>query len=137
MVGKASMQVGTDLNPMQIELMAEDLIDAYKYDSLEDIAEALKKGRQGRYGKVYGKLNGIVLAEWMGNHLEEKAIAREKSHKQNSEKSNNEIAFNEEFKKRMAKVIQEEDEKKINEIIAQSDEIIRKINKERDETKKI
>lgn len=77
MITKAGMQVGTDLTPMAIELMAEDLIDAYKYDSMEDIAEALKKGRQGRYGKIYGKLNGLVMAEWMNKHLEEKAIARE------------------------------------------------------------
>lgn len=83
------MQVGTELTPDTIEVMAEDLIDCYKLDSLEDIAEALKKGRQGRYGKIYGKLNGIVLGEWMNKHLEEKAAAREKEISQN--KSNKTI----------------------------------------------
>lgn len=77
-ISKAAMQTGTELTPDRLELMAEDLIDCYKYDSLEDIAEALKKGRQGRYGKIYGKINGVILGEWMSKHLEEKANEREK-----------------------------------------------------------
>ena len=57
--------------------MADDLIDQYKTDSLEDIREALKKGRRGHYGNNYGKLNMIVISGWMKLHLEEKAKARE------------------------------------------------------------
>lgn len=135
MITKAGMQVGTDLTPMAIELMAEDLIDAFKYDSLEDIAEALKKGRQGRYGKVYGKMNGIVLAEWMGKHLEEKAIARETCHKQNSSNSTQEREFNKEFKRRMSEIEQKEDEERIKQIISEADRIINSVTEKREKNR--
>ena len=132
MITKAGMQVGTDLTPMAIKLMAEDLIDAFKYDSLEDIAEALKKGRQGRYGKVYGKINGIVLAEWMGKHLEEKAIARERVHKEKSSNSKEEKDFNKEYKRRMSEIVEKEDQERVKQIMSEADSIIKSVLEKRE-----
>jgi hypothetical protein len=60
-----------------IQVLVEDIVSKYKFDSIEDIRECLKKGRQGNYGKNYGKLNMVVISEWMTKHLEQKAIARE------------------------------------------------------------
>ena len=59
--------------------MTEDLVDKYKYDSIEDIQQALKKGRRGDYGRIYGKINMIVISEWMEKHLELKIDAMERA----------------------------------------------------------
>ena len=63
-----------------IKGLTSDLIEVYKHDSVEDIVEALKAGRQGKYGKTYNKLNMIIIHEWMGYQLEAKAILREREH---------------------------------------------------------
>lgn len=72
-----ALQIG--LTDTQIETLAEDLIDVYKYDALEDIIEAFKRGRQGAFGATYKQLNMIVVREWMAVILEEKAELREKA----------------------------------------------------------
>jgi hypothetical protein len=69
-----------EMDNSTIQLLVEDIVDKYKWDSIEDIRECIKKGRRGYYGKVYGKLNMIIISEWMAKHLEKKAIAREKRH---------------------------------------------------------
>lgn len=79
---KCSSQLGLSFDPRFIEVLSEDVLDKYKYDSLEDIAECLKKGRQGFYGTSYNKLTMIVITEWMNKHLEDKANARERHIKQ-------------------------------------------------------
>ena len=77
-VRKCAIGLGLDFSQEATEVLAEDLIDKYKYDSIEDILFALKSGRQGKYGNNYGKLNMIVISEWMAKNLEEKSKEREK-----------------------------------------------------------
>lgn len=77
-VRKCALGLGLDFSQEATEVLSEDLIDKYKYDSIEDILFALKNGRQGKYGNNYGKLNMIVISDWMTRHLEEKAKEREK-----------------------------------------------------------
>lgn len=80
---KLSAAIGDNLenDKTRLEMIAEDLIELYYYDSIEDIRECLKKGRQGQYGFGHhkrGYITMLLLREWMTNHLEEKAIIREK-----------------------------------------------------------
>lgn len=75
---KCALGLGVDLSEELLELLVSDIIDVYGYDSIEDVALALKNGRQGKYGKVYGKINMVVISEWMGYHLDRKAQEREK-----------------------------------------------------------
>lgn len=79
---KCSTQLGLACDPSFIQILAEDLIDKYKYDSIEDIAECLKKGRQGYYGTSYNKLTMIVITDWMHKFLYEKENERVKHIKQ-------------------------------------------------------
>ncbi len=80
---KCGIGLGIELSNYESQLLVEDLVDVYKYDSIEDIQVCLKNGRQGKYGKNYNKLNMIVFGEWMSKHLEQKAIEREKQYSTN------------------------------------------------------
>ncbi|MGH1436579.1 MAG: hypothetical protein ACRBG0_19205 [Lewinella sp.] len=95
-VSKCATQLNISASAEFIETLSEDIIDVYKYDSLEDIAECLKKGRQGRYGINYGKLNMVVIQEWMAKHLEEKYRAREAAH-ENSKHEESTMDVREEY----------------------------------------
>lgn len=76
-VFKCAIGLNIELTNFQSQILIEDIVDKYKYDSIEDIQQCLKNGRRGDYGPTYGKFNMIVISEWMNKHLEKKSIARE------------------------------------------------------------
>ena len=80
---KCSAAMNIQMPQASIEVISEDIIEKYKYESVEDIVECLKKGRRGDYAtdkdsKAYGKLNMEVIAIWMSKHLDAKYQEREK-----------------------------------------------------------
>ena len=80
---KLSAAIGDHLENDQtrLEMIAEDLMELYYYDSIEDIRECLKKGRQGKYGFGHhkrGYITMLLLREWMTSYLDEKCSIREK-----------------------------------------------------------
>ena len=80
-IQKCSVGLGIQMSEMQMSILADDLMDVYKLDSVEDIIQCLKKGRSGKYGFGHNSrqsLNMMVLREWMAKHLDEKGEAREK-----------------------------------------------------------
>ena len=76
-VNKCLTGLDIELPNDKIQILIEDIVEVYKFDSIEDIKICLKNGRQGKYGKTYGKLNMIIIQEWMSIHLDRKAAARE------------------------------------------------------------
>jgi len=66
-----------DLSSQAIKAIVGDIIDTYKWDSIEDIILCLKNGRKGMYGTNYGKMTMIVFSQWMKQHLTEKSLLRE------------------------------------------------------------
>ncbi len=75
---KCATGLGIQLSGVESKILIEDIIDKYKFDSIEDVQQCLKNGRRGNYGPTYNKLNMIIISDWMAKHLEEKAIARER-----------------------------------------------------------
>jgi hypothetical protein len=80
---KLSEAIGDNLtdNVSRLSTLADDLIELYHYDSLEDIRECLKKGRRGQYGFGHhkrGYITMLLLREWMTSYLDEKSSIREK-----------------------------------------------------------
>lgn len=80
---KLSDAIGDTLkeNPSRLKDLASDLIEVYKYDSLEDLRECLKNGRRGIYGFGHNKrgfISMILLREWMQKYLDKKSEIREK-----------------------------------------------------------
>lgn len=74
---KCADALGVEMSESQKVNVVHDMIEEYKYEAVEDLIFVLQNGRKGHYGKVFGKLNMIVISEWMRNHLEDKARARE------------------------------------------------------------
>jgi hypothetical protein len=100
-----------DLPNDKIQLLIEDIVDVFKFDSIEDIQICLKNGRQGKYGKTYGKLNMIIIQEWMAQHLDRKAQAREAQYN----KAKHDFKTREEYETAVkvgAKINQEQQERK-------------------------
>jgi len=80
MLEKCALSLGITMTEGQAVVLSRDLFERYYFDSLEDIREALKKGRMGVYGFGHNSrtsLNMVLIAEWMAFHLEEKSKARE------------------------------------------------------------
>jgi hypothetical protein len=82
---KLTVGLNINLSTAQFEILLDDLADLYKHDSLEDLIMCFKKARQGLYGwghEKRGVLNMLVIKSWMAEHLEAKAIEREKAHEE-------------------------------------------------------
>ena len=96
-VVKCASGLGITLTHSQLETLCYDLLDVYKYDAVEDIQQCLKKARQGRYSFGHHSrsiLNMPLIKDWMVQHLEEKAQARENINRK----------YKEEFKEPLPKV---------------------------------
>ena len=81
-VTKCLIGLGIEMDSHAIQILIEDIVDKYKFDSIEDVQVCLKNGRQGKYGTTYNKLNMVVISDWMFKHLEDKAAAREKPYQE-------------------------------------------------------
>lgn len=80
---KLAEAIGDNITPSRLDMLSEDLIETYHYDSLEDLRECLKKGRRGDYGFGHhkrGYITALLLRDWMTEHLDYKASLREQEH---------------------------------------------------------
>lgn len=78
-VNKCCRALDIKLDNYTLQILIEDIVDKYSYDSIEDIQQCLKKGRQGNYGPTYNKLNMVIITAWMSKHLDEKGRAKEQA----------------------------------------------------------
>ena len=116
---KCYVGLGIDASKLEIDTFVEDIIDVYKFDSIEDIQICLKNGRQGKYGKTYNRLNMIVFSDWMENHLTEKSILREHS---NKDKYKHHWKDRNEYTEFVLKSLEKEEKKEIKRIDREKDE---------------
>jgi len=82
-VEKTRTALNIQMHPIQIEMLVDDIYEVYQIESIEDVLQCLKKGRVGLYGFGINRrdtLNMILIREWMTQHLERKAKAREEKH---------------------------------------------------------
>lgn len=71
------------LPPDRLLMMSADVLDAYTYESLEDVRECLKSARRGAYGwgmEKRGTMNMVIVRFWMAEYLELKSIERQARH---------------------------------------------------------
>lgn len=81
-----SFAFSTKLNETQKDSLTVDLLEAFAYESLEDVILFLKMARSGKLGVAKkGIDSNTILGDWFPKYLEQKAIAREDNY--NNEKS--------------------------------------------------
>lgn len=77
---KCVQSLGIEMQPGGVETMAEDIMEVYLVESVEDITYCLRQGRQGAYNDIptYGKFNMLIFKQWMARHLDKKYELKEK-----------------------------------------------------------
>lgn len=68
---------GREMADFQLTILAGDLYDRFRTDTLDDIILMLKLARTGEFGKVYS-FNSMTVMEWAQLYLDRKAEERER-----------------------------------------------------------
>ncbi|GGG47212.1 hypothetical protein BXY58_0616 [Epilithonimonas arachidiradicis] len=68
---------GKELEGYQIQVLAGDIYEKFKTDSLEDVVLMFKMARQGEFGKVY-KCDTFEIMDWANKYLDYKSATRER-----------------------------------------------------------
>lgn len=68
---------GKEMETFQIIILAGDLYEKFKTDTLEDVVLMFKMARQGEFGKVY-KFDTFTVMDWANAYLLRKSEEREK-----------------------------------------------------------
>ena len=81
---KINLLYGFKTDESYYPLFVEFIIQTYKFESMADIIMCLTNGRNGKYGKPFKQLDPATFQkDWMSQHLEQKAIARESKNDKN------------------------------------------------------
>lgn len=105
---KESINVDARLNLQdhQIPEVAQQILELYRLETLEDFVLCFKRAAIGQYGSIF-RLDGPTIHEWIRKYLDEKyqfVEAAVKEEQINTDKSND-VNY-EEFKKRAAEFVQ-------------------------------
>jgi hypothetical protein len=60
-----------NIQPHQLQVIAQELYNEFKAESMEDISVCFRRGATGKYGEIY-RLDGAVISGWMRAYMEEK-----------------------------------------------------------------
>jgi hypothetical protein len=74
--------IGRPMTEEQAIETAYLLLEKYPHESLEDFVIMFRNAKLGKYGdgKLYNRLDGMIIFGWMSEYMEEKAAYREKLH---------------------------------------------------------
>lgn len=64
--------VGGNMTDAQIQQTAIMIIDSYHWFNVYDFTLCFKNGKAFKYGKLYDRLDGAVLLEWLAKYNEER-----------------------------------------------------------------
>ena len=68
---------GREMEDFQMKILAGDLYERFRTDTLDDIILMFKMARQGEFGKVY-RVDSFAIMEWVPLYLEHKSAERER-----------------------------------------------------------
>lgn len=68
---------GKELEGYQIQILAGDIYEKFKTDTLDDVVLMFKMARQGDFGKVY-KCDTFEIMDWCNKYLDHKSATRER-----------------------------------------------------------
>ena len=110
---------GKEMEDFQVQILAGDLYEKFKHDTLEDVILMFKMARQGDFGKVY-KLDNFEVMDWANRYLEKKSEERERILRSKKEPRNEEPQKGEKYFHELPQELQD----KFNQIGGVSSEII-------------
>lgn len=78
--------VGKSMNSAQLRMTSDMIFEEFYFLKVSDIKLCFKFGMRGRYGKLYDRLDGAVLIEWLTTYNDERlSIAQIKSSNSHSQ----------------------------------------------------
>ena len=98
---------GKEMEDFQVQILAGDLYEKFKHDTLEDVILMFKMARQGDFGKVY-KLDNFEVMDWANRYLEKKSEERERILRSKKESKNEEPQKDEKYFHELPQELQEE-----------------------------
>lgn len=103
LVESVNVDARLNMRPEQITMIAEDLVDTFPVESLEDFVLCFRRAIMGMYGVIY-KIDMSVICTWMAEYLEEKYLYVEQVHQKAKDEGQKQDEINyDAFKKRMSK----------------------------------
>jgi hypothetical protein len=84
-----------NLKDYQVPAIAEQLIENYKWESVEDFTLCFRRASAGLYGEIY-RIDGAVIGQWFARYLDEKYDALEQKkakekHQESGKRANNAV----------------------------------------------
>ena len=98
---------GKDLETFQTIILAGDLYEKFKHDTLEDVILMFKMARQGDFGKVF-KVDNFLVMDWANRYLEKKSEERERILRSKKKPKNEEPQKGEKYFHELPQELQEE-----------------------------
>ena len=72
----AAMNVQRAPTPIQLSVMAEDVVETWWMLRLDEVAYAIRQGAAGAYGTPYGKFDKQTLATWLQTYDTEERLSQ-------------------------------------------------------------
>ena len=64
--------VGTSIGAVQVAQTVDLIIDEYYFFKPDDFKLCFNRAKKGLYGKVYDRIDGAVILEWLGRYEKER-----------------------------------------------------------------
>lgn len=65
------LNVGKNMSPAQIRETAQILATSHSHLTLEHFAYVIQRAKEGGWGQIYDRLDGVVIAGWLQKYVEE------------------------------------------------------------------
>lgn len=84
-----------NIKSYQVPVIADQLIENYKWESIEDFTLCFRRASAGLYGEIY-RIDGAVIGQWFARYLDEKYDALEQrkakeKHQDSAKRENNAV----------------------------------------------
>ena len=95
------------MTPYQIQMTIEIIEETFYYFSPEDFRKCFRGAMAGKYGKVYNRLDGAVIMEWLRAYDIEKTEQAVQEQMQKKKEISQEIMSTDKFNEAMKKLMDE------------------------------